>query len=106
MYDMSKALYESNFNEVTKGKTILVDFWAEWCGPCVQFGPIVDNVNKANIGVEIYKCNVDENQKLGAQFQIMAIPTLLVLKDGKEIERHQGGMAEVNLKQLVQRLGK
>ncbi len=102
---MSKALYESNFKEVTNGKTIVVDFWAEWCGPCLQFGPIVDKVNKANTGVEIYKCNVDENQKLGAKFQIMAIPTMIVLKDGKEVHRIKGGMSEVDLQELVNKLG-
>ncbi len=103
---MSKALYESNFNEVTKGKIIVVDFWAEWCGPCVQFGPIVDNVNKSSTGVEIFKCNVDENQKLGAKFGIMAIPTLVVLKDGKEVHRVQGGMSQIDLQELVNKLGK
>jgi len=102
---MSKALYESNFKEATNGNTIIVDFWAEWCGPCVQFGPIVDKVNKANTGAEVYKCNVDENQKLAAQFQVLAIPTLIVLKDGKEIKRFQGGLVEDDLKALVKKYG-
>jgi len=102
---MSKSLYESNFKEATAGKTIIVDFWAEWCGPCVQFGPIVDKVNKANTGAEVYKCNVDENQKLGSQFNIQAIPTLLVLKDGKEINRFRGGLVEADLQALVKKYG-
>jgi len=102
---MSKALYESNFDEVTKDKTVIVDFWAEWCGPCMQFSPVVDSVNKANVGVEIYKCNVDENQKLGAKFGIMAIPTLIVLKDGKEIHRTQGGLPQSDLFALVKKYG-
>jgi len=102
---MSKALHESNFKEVTEGKTILVDFWASWCGPCMQFGPIVDKVNKANTGAEVYKCDLDENAKLGAKFNIMAIPTLIVLKDGKEIKRFQGGLVEDDLKALVKKYG-
>jgi len=102
---MSKALHESNFDEATKGKTILVDFWANWCGPCLQFGPVVDKVNKANTGAEVYKCDVDENQKLSARFEIMAIPTLIVLKDGKEINRFRGGLVEADLQALVKKYG-
>ena len=65
--------------------TVLVDFWADWCGPCRMLSPIVDEVAAENPGIKVGKINVDEQQELSAQFGIMSIPTLLVFKDGKKI---------------------
>ena len=78
-------LDDSNFDEVTKGETtVIVDFWAEWCGPCKMIAPLLDEIAREKAGVvKIAKVNVDVNQSLSVKYNIRAIPALLFFKSGQ-----------------------
>jgi thioredoxin 1 len=85
---MAIALTEQNFNEEIASGVTLVDFWAEWCGPCQIMLPILDELTTKMDGkAKIAKVNVDEQPSLAAQFRVMSIPTLIVFKDGQPVEQ-------------------
>ena len=83
---------KDNFQtEVLDAKgTVLVDFWASWCGPCKMIGPIIDQIADERTDVKVCKVNVDDEQELAVQFKVMSIPTLLVFKDGQVVNQSLG----------------
>ncbi len=87
---MIQDLTSENFEEVTASGTVLVDFWAVWCGPCKMQSPIVDAFAQKHPDVTVCKVNVDAEPALAAQFGVMAIPTLAVFKDGELAGRKVG----------------
>ena len=84
-------LDEKNFQQTTKNTVALVDFWAEWCMPCKMMAPVLNEVaNEVNDSVKICKVNVESAQPLAAKFSVRSIPTLVLLKNGKEVNRFVG----------------
>jgi len=98
-------LTKDNFEaEVVKSELpVLVDFWAEWCGPCRMIGPIIEEVAGETEGkLKVAKVNIDEAQELAARFNVMSIPNLLVFKGGEPVEQMVGAMPKDQILAKVQ----
>jgi thioredoxin len=96
------VLTEQTFDEEVKGSSepVLVDFWAEWCGPCKMIAPILEEIATEQTGkLRIGKVNVDENLELGRRFDVMSIPTLILFKDGEPLLRIVGAKGKGQLLQ-------
>lgn len=101
-------LNESNFeSEVTRSaQAVLVDFWAEWCGPCKMIAPILDEIATEKAGlVKVAKVNVDDNQSLSVRYNIRAIPTLLFFKNGQLRDQVTGMASKKEVLRRIEALG-
>ncbi len=94
---------KSNFNSIINTEIpVLVDFFANWCGPCKQLTPILRDVKKElGAAIKIVKIDVDKNEPLAAKYQVRGVPTLLLFKDGKQVWRQSGVLPKNDLLQII-----
>ena len=94
---------EDNFESevLNSDKPVLLDFYADWCGPCRMVGPVVAEIAKERSDVKVGKINVDEQQELAARFQVMSIPMLVVVKDGRIANRSVGYRPKEQIEALL-----
>ncbi len=101
----STATFMADVIDASREAAVVVDFWAPWCGPCKQLGPVIEKAVRDSRGkVRLVKINVDENQELAAQMRIQSIPAVYAFKDGRPVDGFVGALPESQVKQFVQRL--
>ena len=101
---MEVNVNDKNFKqEVLESTTpVLVDFWAEWCGPCLMVGPVVKEIAEEYTGkLKVCKVNVDEANSTAAKYQVMSIPTLAVFKNGEIVEKTVGALPKSELEKII-----
>lgn len=103
---MAFTFEDSNVKEIIEsGKPVVIDFWAQWCGPCRSLAPIVEELAKQYEGQAVIgKCDIEEQSEMTDEYGITTIPTLLFFKDGKMVERSVGSMSKSALEDKIKNL--
>ena len=105
MADVTDATFETAVVERSKTVPVVIDLWAEWCGPCKQLGPILDKVvGETDGAVELAKVDVDANPTVAQAFQVQSIPAVYAMKDGQVVDGFMGAQGEAQVREFVERL--
>lgn len=96
-----KIINTEEFNELTKSGLTLVDFFAEWCGPCKMLGPVLEELDNEYPDIDFVKVNVDDNMELAEKYGIMSIPNVHIFKDGESIANMQGFRDASSVKEFI-----
>ncbi len=101
---MALNINKENYDEIMgKGLPVVIDFWATWCGPCRMVAPIIEELAEEYEGkVLIGKCDVDDNDDIVAKYMVRNIPTIVFLKDGKQVDKHVGAGTKEQLKAKIE----
>lgn len=97
-----KVTKDNYFDVKNSDKTVLLDFYADWCGPCRMVGPIVDEIAEENPDILVGKVNVDEQQELASAFGVMSIPTLVVLRNGEVVTKSMGAKPKAQIMAMLE----
>lgn len=101
---MALVITKDNFQKevMESDKTVLIDFWAPWCGPCRMIGPTIEELSNEVTNAKVGKVNVDEQPELASQFKVMSIPTIIVIKDGKVVNTAVGVKSKAAMLQMLE----
>lgn len=98
-----REINNNNFSDETKEGVVLVDFWANWCGPCKMLTPVLEQLSSEMTDVKFFKVNVDENGELAQQFRIASIPTVMIFKNGEVVDKMMGFRPKNQVEEFVKK---
>jgi thioredoxin 1 len=102
--DVNEATFQAEVIEASKTQPVMVDFWADWCGPCKMLTPTIEEIARENTGkLTVVKLNVDDNMNIPSKFNIRSIPTLLVFKGGQVADQIVGKVPKDTIDKVIQR---
>ena len=96
-------LTKSSFEHFKKSGVVLVDFFAEWCMPCLMLSPVIDELSDKMTEIKFGKVNIDESQDVAEEFSVMSVPTLIIFKEGKEVDRIVGSVPAEVLEEKIKK---
>lgn len=102
---MIEKIYQEEFAEkvINSPITVVVDFFADWCGPCKMLSPVLEKLSAVNPDVKFYKVNIDENPSLADEFEVQSIPNIVIIKNGQAVDRSIGFKSEQQLQEIIDR---
>ncbi len=102
---MVDKIYQEEFVEkvINSPNIVVVDFFADWCGPCKMLSPILEKLSTVNSAVEFYKINIDENPAISDEFEVQSIPNIVIFKNGQAVDRSIGFKSEQQLQKIIDR---
>ena len=102
--DVTAQNFMQEVIEASKQKAVIVQFWAPWCGPCKQLGPVLEKVAGEKENIRLARVNIDENQEIAAQMRVQSVPTVFGIVEGRPVDAFAGAQAESAVRQFVDKL--